>query len=121
MVSEELLMKFDYMYKDYICTSVTVYKGGRVVVNDFTDNIFLRPFGNWSNKVKFENVIDFFDSRCLPNSRYNIDSLLEGKNFSSLWIIRNINHGVMAGDEFWIRFEDEKDLTWSEVSKILNL
>lgn len=116
---DEVLMEFDYMNRDDICSHVVVYKGGKVVVMDYTDKIPLRAFGVWGDKADFDDVITLFESRCLPSNRANIDELLEGRMFSAKWIIQNVNHGVMACDTSWIRFDYEKDLTWDKVSEIL--
>jgi hypothetical protein len=117
---ENVLMKFDYMNEDDICTSVTVLKGGKVIAKDFTDKIMLRAFGKLTDLVEFKHVISLFESRCVPENRCEIESILKGNNYSPIWIIRNYNHGVMATDTSWIRFDDEKDLDWSTVSKILH-
>lgn len=118
-MGKEVLMEFDYMYKNDICTHVVVYKGGEVSVVDYTDKIPLRAFGVWGSNAKFCDVINLFEIRCLPETRHKIGEMLGGRNFSAEWIIKNINHGVMACDCSWIRFSYENDLTWEKVSEIL--
>lgn len=118
-MDKEVLMNFDYMCRDDVCTNVVVYKGGKVVVTDYTDKIPLRAFGVWGRDADFGDVIEFFKTRCLPETRVGIDKMLRGRDFSAEWIIKNVNHGVMACDCSWVRFDYEKDLTWEEVSSIL--
>lgn len=118
---DKVLIEFDYMHRDIVCTHVIVYRGGRVYVKDYTDKIPLRAFDTWGDKAKFGDVIEFFKSRCLPETRVGIKEMLRGRDFSAEWIIRNVNHGVMACDCSWIKFSDEPDLTWDRVSEILRL
>lgn len=117
MDENKVLLKFDYMKKDDIMTSVLVYKGGKVVVKDFTDIILNRPFGVWGSNASFEDVINFLDTRCLPKSRVNFKDLFESDDISSLSIIKSVNYGAMACDDFWIRLDSNKDMTWNDILK----
>jgi hypothetical protein len=117
----KVLMRFNYMKEDFICSTITVYKDYTVKVEDFTSVIVDLPFGTWGSSATVEDVFDLFERRCLPSNRANIRELLGNKEFSALSIIKQINHGVMACDTFWIKFDYETDLTWGKVSRILKL
>lgn len=118
---DKVLMEFDYMWENEVCTHVIVYIGGVVKATDYTNVIIKRAFGTWTDNVTFDKVQRLFEYRCMPSNRANIKELLDGRDFSAKWVVQNINHGVMASDKHWIRFSYEKDLTWEKVSEILRI
>lgn len=119
--SKKLIYEFDYMYRNEICTNVKVFDiDGREVVEikDFKENDFYKAFGNWSHSVTVDDVEKFLESRCVPRNRQNVKNLIDASGstvgFNARFFI-NVTHGTMADDEFWIRFTNERNLTWQDV------
>lgn len=122
-MDQEVIMEFDYMMKDTVCSTVKLYRGGRVEVADFTDVIVKRPFGVWGDRATVKDIGDLFEFRCFPRTRANCKELLADiglEEYNPRSIIA-VTHGVMADDLFWIRFANERHLTWEDVSRILKL
>lgn len=107
-------MKFDYMCRDKICSTIEV-EHDKVKVTDYVDNFNYKAFGMRKN-ITIEDVEDFLEDRCVPRTRANINEILAIKGYPGympLLILRD-THGVLCEDEFWIRFEGET-LTWDDV------
>lgn len=110
-----MVLKFDYLNKDTICTSVEADSDtGEVKVVDYTDFIYHTVFGKRPHTI--EELNDFFESRCFPEGRADRKDLLTGlglSQYNPLDIVRK-THGVQYSDWSWIRFEGEA-LKWDDV------
>lgn len=97
---------FDYMCKDELCSTVTVYQDGTVDVKDYTDEIIKLPFGSWGNEAELKDVEEFFESRCFPRTRANCKQILEsgGLQFYNPIEICRKTQGRLMEDLFWINF-----------------
>lgn len=109
-----LKLSFDYMYMNNIIATVSV-DGTKVSVLNYTTDKMDRPFG-WNDSPTIEDLNRLFEYRCVPEGRYNIKQLLKEfpQGYDMLSIIRK-THGIMSDDYYWIRFNDEKNLTWEDV------
>lgn len=107
-------MKFDYLYMDDVCSTVTV-EGDKITVVNYTDDILLTAFGNNKN-VTLDDLDEFFEYRCFPRSRAK--QVLKNENIPYVpYLIIQRTHGTMFDDCFWIRFEGE-DLCWDDVDPV---
>lgn len=117
-MEKKVILEFDYMHRNTVCSTVKLYENLEVEVVDFTDYILYKAFGNWSDKVSLNDIHDFFDSRVFPETRVNAKQLLNDVGLTSYnsRTLVEITHGIMDDDFFWIRFPEERDtLTWEKV------
>lgn len=111
--------KFDYMFKDKVCTSVTIQtcNGKQTVsIKNYTDDLVDRLFGINENPT-IEDLNKALEERCFPRTRYNCKEVLKHLDlpfYDPMMIIRK-THGVFFDDFMWIRFEDEPNLKWKDV------
>lgn len=105
---------FDYMMLDTVLATVSVHNNRVTVVNYSKDKMNL-PFG-YNENPTMQDLEALFEYRCVPVSRFNIKQLVQGfkQGYDRYSIIRE-THGIMSDDYFWIRFDDEKHLTWDDV------
>ena len=112
------VLKFEFYFKDMLCTRCSVnYITKEIGVENFTDKLFLQAFGK--RKMCIDEIDEFFRERCFPESRVDKDTLLEMlglRNFDAEAICRK-THGMMTGDQFWIRFDDEP-LSYDDIKAI---
>lgn len=107
-MGKSLAYAFDYMCVDELCSTISVYTDGSVEVNDFVDDLILKPFGNWGSKASLKDVEEFLESRCFPKSRFNCKQILKSGDiqfYNPLEICRK-TEGRMSDDLFWLRFHD---------------
>ncbi|BCG56777.1 hypothetical protein [Paenibacillus sp. URB8-2] len=93
---------------DYTKQSVEVWQDNEV------SPVFL-PFPG-KQKVLVSDVLDFFESRCLPRTRHHIKKILQSLELSD-YVPTDIvkqTHGVLYDDYVWIRFSGE-ELTCADV------
>lgn len=115
------IIEFDYLDKNKVQSHVIAnYETGEVFVEDFSNNPLLTFFGRRVPSI--ENMEVLWEMRCFPRTRYNAKEILElmGLQFYDPYSIIRINHGVLVEDFSWIRFSDEKYLTWNDV-KLKNM
>ena len=105
---------FDYLMLDTVLATVTVSEDKVSVVNYAEDKMNL-PFG-YNENPDIEDLEILFEDRCVPIDRFNIKQLVKDFNqgYDRYSIIR-VTHGIMSDDFFWLRFDDEKHLTWNDV------
>lgn len=105
---------FDYMQKDRVLATVTCIDDKITLVN-YTDDIIDRPFGTNLNPT-YEDIENLYIERVFPKERFNAKQILKGKlyGYDPYAIIRD-THGILVDDYYWLRFDDEKDLTWNDV------
>lgn len=103
-------MKFNYMsHNGKILTSVTVNNiTKKVKIQNYTDDITDRAFGI-KTKVDYDDVICFFEHRCIPKERSDIQDILELMNLTKYdpYVICKFNKGTSAQDSNWIDFIKE--------------
>lgn len=112
------ILKFEYYYVDKLCTRCVVdYNKESIKVENFTSELVLQAFGNW--KLTMDSIDEFFRERCFEETRVDRDVLLEMlglHNFDAEAICRK-THGMVIGDYFWVRFDDE-NLTFDDIKKL---
>lgn len=110
--------KFQYLYEDMIIAEVMIKTEGVYFVN-YANNPIDCPFGVAKSPVSKEELIAFFKTRTIPETRANLQDVLESGGFlyyDAPNLIKR-NHGVMSDDCYWIRFEGE-NLTWDDVKHL---
>lgn len=107
-------LEFEILNRDDVIAHV-VLDGFDVSVEYFSDFFLDRPFGN-KLPPTFNQLYDYFESRCVPRTRGDIDDILEilGLDSYDPLAIVKITHGVMNEDFEWIRFKGE-ELVWNDV------
>lgn len=87
---------------DYINQTVDFWQDDKV------EPVFL-PFPGKA-KVSVGDVLDYFESRCVPRTRHHIDKILQSlgvQEYVPTDIVKK-THGVLYDDYVWIRFSDEE-------------
>ena len=64
----------DYYYKDELLTKIHV-KGREVTFENYSDEVILIAFGV-RTEVTYEDLEEFYESRCFPRERANARELL---------------------------------------------
>lgn len=109
------ILKFDYMWKDTLCTSVEVnWTKQTVVAVDYVDDCVKQVFGKRPHTI--EVLLKFFEERCFSRERPDKDILLEIiglKEYNPLDICKK-THGLVLNEFSWIRFEGE-NYVWEEM------
>lgn len=110
---DKKVLKFYWMHEDEVCTEVEVYIDPfKVDYNNIT-NEKLKMLCFPGHIITRDWLNRFFERRVWSSHRPDSDELLNKIgliNFNPLDIIK-ITHGRLTSDNFWIKFEDEKDLT----------
>lgn len=114
-------MKFKYMWQNECVAEVEYdYKTETVSVVNHTDILIMKPFGNNLNPT-WEDLDDFFESRCFPKSRGNAKQLLDDLGLGSIGYdphaIVEVTHGRLWDDYGWVLFEGE-DLDYERDIKL---
>lgn len=104
------IIEFDYMEKNEVMAHVVVnYAENKVIVENYTDDLFARPFGVNENP-SIQDFENFLESRCFPKTRRNCKQLLRDLDvpyYSPILIVQK-THGRQYEDFSWIRFKGEK-------------
>ncbi|MFF2092707.1 hypothetical protein [Paenibacillus sp. NPDC058174] len=109
--------QFEVLEHDQVIAKVKLdYSNQNVEVwqDDKVSPVFL-PFPG-KKKVLVSDVLDYFESRCLPRTRHHIDKVLQSLGLSD-YVPADIvkkTHGVLYDDYVWIRFAGE-ELTCADV------
>ncbi|WP_410513087.1 hypothetical protein PaeBR_01015 [Paenibacillus sp. BR2-3] len=93
---------------DYMNQTVEVWQ------DDSVPPVFL-PFPG-KQKVLVSDVLDYFESRCIPRTRHHIEKVLQTlklRDYVPTDIVKQ-THGVLYDDYVWIRFSGE-ELTCADV------
>lgn len=111
------MTSFEYMKKDIVLAKVIIYDDNNVEVINYTDDIIDRPFGTCTSPTR-KDVDELYEERCFPRSRVNAKMVLSGKlyGYEPYKIVRD-THGILIDDNYWLRFDDEKDLCWNDVKE----
>lgn len=113
------VLKFYWMSEDEVCAEIEVYTNPfRVDYHNVTENK-LKMFCFPGHDITKDWLDRFFERRVWSRYRPDSDELLNNIgliNFNPLDIIK-ITHGVLTSDDFWIKFEDEKDLKYQDITQ----
>lgn len=106
--------KIEYFHKDELCSEITI-NDENVSVTNFTEDVVLTAFGV-NNNPSFEDLKDFLENRCFPRGRANCKEILKylGVDYYDPFQICYVTHGVIQGDYFWMRWEDQQDVNWND-------
>lgn len=119
MDSKAVLWGFDYLNKDRVCTHVNVMSDLSIEFENFTNGVWLDNFFGRAEKADMGMLLENMEERCFPRTRVNCRELLDRAGldeYSPLDIV-HITHGIMSDDMYWIRFDNEPELTWDMVAK----
>ena len=110
--------KFQYLYENTVIAEVRVKPDGVYFVN-YANNAIDCPFGVAKSPVSKEDLVAFFKTRTIRETRTNLHDVLESGGFLYYDVSSLIkrNHGVMSDDCYWIRFDGE-NLTWKDVKHL---
>ena len=113
------MYSFEYLDKDTVLAKVYI-DGDTVVVENYTNDVIDKPFGNCENPT-IDNVKELFLERCFPETRVNAKQILRsmGIDYYDPYRIIRKTHGVLIEDCYWIRFSDE-DVCWKDVNCVRN-
>lgn len=119
-----LIIEFDYMYKDMVLSHV-IYNISTedVKVENFTDDMDYSPFGYKTEGLNYNDLDDFYRSRCFDEERVDCRELLDGlgcEHFFAYEIVRK-THGILIGDHRWVRFKDEGNMTYKEAKDSIGI
>jgi len=95
------------------------YKTGAVTVENYTDDIILRPFGTKETDLTIDDFEYFMESRCFPRGRANAKQLLADMGLASydpVGIVM-ITNGKLWDDYFWVKVEG-KDVEYERDVKL---
>lgn len=111
---------FDYMWKDKIMTHVVLYDDGEADIINYEDHFLKIAFGNKKENIDIMDILKLYKDRVFPETRKNARHLLnlvKMKRFDPESLVR-ITHGALTEDNFWIRFDvdKEKNLKWVDVN-----
>ena len=114
-------MIFDYMWKNEVSSHVEVDLDAlEVKCEEYTTKCWNAVF--WKQPHNIEYLNKFFESRCFPEHRADLDVLLELlglQQYNPLDIVK-ITRGRMMNDFCWIRFEGDTAV-WDEELGLLTL
>lgn len=113
-MGKKVILKFDYMEKDNINSSVTVYSDKSIECTDFVRENHRKVFGKCLKTMEY--LYKFFERRCFPRNNFAVKELLTqlGLTQYNPYDIVKITRGHMTCDCNWIRFNDES-LTWADI------
>lgn len=97
-------LRLNYMYNDKVCATIDVdERNRRVLVNNYTNMVIYRPFGNVEEPT-YEMYEEFLESRCFPKTRDKLKIELDklGLPFYDALLIIEKTQGRMEDDDFWI-------------------
>lgn len=108
------MYRVEYFWKDKLTSLITI-DNKKVYVENYTDDWVITAFGKLKNPT-LEDYYNFLEDRCFPRDRFNCKELLKSIGldyYEPLWITQ-LTHGVIQGDFNWLRFDDQKDITWEK-------
>lgn len=117
-MDSEVVYEFDYLYMNEVKAHVKLLTNGRVEVENYVDNPLFLPFGV-NQHPTLVDLDRFYESRCFPETRFNCKEVLESGGMTE-YIPYNIvreTRGFMVDSCFWIRFDNEPDLTFEDLRK----
>lgn len=104
-------LQFEVLEHDRVIAKVKLHYMNQTVEvwqDDTVEPVFL-PFPGKS-KVLVSDVLDYFESRCVPRTRHHIDKILQSmglQEYVPTDIVKK-THGVLYDDYVWIRFSGEE-------------
>jgi len=104
IIAQQYSLRWIYRLFDKVCAVIDVDERNRIVrVNNYTDIVAYRPFGNNADP-SYEEYEEFLESRCFPKSRDKIKLQLNelGIPFYDPVLIIEKTQGRMEEDSFWL-------------------
>lgn len=96
-------------YDDRPITEVWVSADRQTVkYKNYTDRLLFTVFG-WIKDPTWQDVLDFFESRCFPRDRADIQEILHHlhlKEYDPEALVRHYE-GRFASDDCWIEFVED--------------
>lgn len=110
-------MNYDvrYYYKTDLLTVIQV-RGSCVTFENFSNNVIFVAFGI-KTSVTYEDLLEFYESRCFPRERVNAKELLRGLGldyYDPEQICRK-THGQQFDDFMWMQFSDEPQVLYEDI------
>jgi len=109
-------LEFEVLNKDYLVASVRFdYKDQKLHIENNGKNFM--DVAVLDKVSTLDELNDWFEGRCFLRSRADKDFLLSAlglTEYAPYNIVRKTN-GVLFEDTYWIRFEDQPNLTWADV------
>ena len=104
-----------YFYKDELLTEIHV-RGRSVTFENHSDDVILVAFGV-KTSVTYEDLEEFYESRCFPRERTNAKGLLRrlGLDFYDPELICRKTHGQQFDDFMWLQFSDEPQVKYEDI------
>lgn len=104
-----------YFYKTELLTSIHV-RGRSVTFENHSDNVILIAFGV-RESVTYEDLMEFYESRCFPRERVNAKELLHGLglDYYDPELICRKTHGQQFDDFMWLQFSDEPQVRYEDI------
>lgn len=104
------MLAFTIMDKHDPLIHITVDDEQNITLNALSnEQVPYLPSNLYSSAITMEQLNDFFESRCVPRTRVNIDELLDkmGLPFYHPLSIIQKTHGLITDDFIWIKFDGE--------------
>lgn len=113
------ILNFEYLMEDEVMSKVSVnFDTGEIDVENYTDLLMFTVFGLREHTVDVLN--DFFEDRCFSRHRPDVNILLDLiglKQYNPLDIVK-VTHGRTTHDTLWIRFENEKGMSYADINEL---
>jgi len=108
LLNESAEVEFEYMWKDMVVARVWADVKNKTVRQEvYGDNRYDTPI---TNPVKdIHSLMDFFESRCFPRTRFNCEQLLGdlGLTHYNPYDICRKTRGLQWDDYYWVRFKGD--------------
>lgn len=105
------MLSFTIMDKNDPLMHITVEDNQNIIIDHLTtEQVPYLPSYLYASTMTQGQLNDFFESRCVPRTRVNIDELLDKMGipfYHPLSIIKK-THGLITDDFIWIRFDGEE-------------
>lgn len=104
-----------YFYKDELLTEIHV-RGREVTFENHSDEVILIAFGVREH-VTYQDLLEFYESRCFPRERQNARELLRGLGLDCYdpELICRKTHGQQFDDFMWMQFSDEPQVCYEDI------
>lgn len=104
-----------YFYKEDLLTVIHV-RGRSVAFENYSDEVILIAFGV-REAVTYEDLLEFYESRCFPRERTGAKDLLRGLglDYYDPELICRKTHGMQFDDFMWMQFSDEPQVRYEDI------
>lgn len=109
-------MKYFLLHKNIKVLSFEILNDEIYNINSILNEdhlpLFLQSKEAKNKLIAFKN---WWEGRCIPSSRQNLENLLNGLNGLTLKSLTIKSFGLSLSDQYWIKPEDNK-LNWEDVN-----